>query len=426
MEKSLFVQFVAFFVAIAKDVEARVNGKLTPLTYLYKEMYKEQLSVDLKWNTMSTDGTFVTADVVPMDSPLSLKKRDAVSMEVGDIPKLGMKMYLSEKVMSDIDVLKARNVETAELVKVIFDDTVKCIMGVHEKLEFIGLQILSEGVSVIELENNVGLGVRIDVGYKDANKFGVKTPWSDPAAKPMDDIRRMMRNAKSGGSVPGYMWMGDDTFENFAANTQARQEYAFSQNFSGDNSNIPSPDIEQVNAFLKKKKLPQIIIVDRTVTSERDGVRTVHTPWAANKVVFTTSAQVGKLWYGILAEETRQNKAVTYTKSGSFTLLKKWHANEPFAEFTSSQALVVPIPSNVGSIYILDAEEADLDAQTEGNSTFMYETVNYTKASVATALKKAKPSTKLTVSSTDAKLLDAINELSEEQITIFEANIVAV
>jgi hypothetical protein len=105
--------------------------------------------------------------------------------------------------------------------------------------------------------------------------------------------------------------------------------------------------------------------------------------------------------------------------------LKKWSSEEPFAEYTSSQALAIPVIDAVDSIYSLDSEEAAIDAQTEGNSTFLYKTVSYTKASVADALKLAYPATKLTVASTDAKLLDAINKLSEEQILIFEANIVA-
>lgn len=421
METSLFVQFAAFFKAIAKDIVERVNGKKTPLTYLHKEMLTQELSTDLKWQTLNVDGSVVSADVVSMDSALPLKKRDSFGTASGDIPKLGMKLSLNEKTMSDIDVLQARNVETKTLVGKIFADTPKVMLGIYEKLEFMFLQALSTGVTLVDDDTNVGTGIRVDFGYLDGNKFGAVKPWSDSASKPIDDIKRVIKYAKAKGDTPTVLMMDEATFDSLAANQQTREQYAFSQNFVG--TQIPVPDLEQVNAMMQKRYKLTIIIVDRTVVTERDGVRTIQTPWAANKIVFLESTKVGKLVYGILAEETRQNKAVMYEKADNFILLKKWHSPEPFAEFTSSQALALPVINNVSSIYLLDAEEATLDVEVEGDANFTYKTVVKTKVAVIAALKLAEPKTKLTVASTDAKIQDAINALSDEQVLVFEANI---
>lgn len=421
METSLFVQFAAFFKAIAKDIVERVNGKKTPLTYLHKEMLTQELSTDLKWQTLNVDGSVVSADVVSMDSALPLKKRDSFGTASGDIPKLGMKLSLNEKTMSDIDVLQARNVETKTLVGKIFADTPKVMLGIYEKLEFMFLQALSTGVTLVDDDTNVGTGIRVDFGYLNGNKFGAVKPWSDSASKPIDDIKRVIKYAKAKGDTPTVLMMDEATFDSLAANQQTREQYAFSQNFVG--TQIPVPDLEQVNAMMQKRYKLTIIIVDRTVVTERDGVRTIQTPWAANKIVFLESTKVGKLVYGILAEETRQNKAVMYEKADNFILLKKWHSPEPFAEFTSSQALALPVINNVSSIYLLDAEEATLDVEVEGDANFTYKTVVKTKVAVIAALKLAEPKTKLTVASTDAKIQDAINALSDEQVLVFEANI---
>ena len=421
METSLFVQFAAFFKAIAKDIVERVNGKKTPLTYLHKEMLTQELSTDLKWQTLNVDGSVVSADVVSMDSELPLKKRDSFGTASGDIPKLGMKLALNEKTMSDIDVLQARNVETKTLVGKIFSDTPKVMLGIYEKLEFMFLQGLSTGVTLVDDDTNVGTGIRVDYGYLNSNKFGVVKPWSDSASKPIDDIKRVIKAAKAKGDTPTILMMDEATFDSLASNQQTREQYAFSQNFVG--TQIPVPDLEQVNAMMQKRYKLTIIIVDRTVVTERDGLRTVQTPWAANKIVFLESAKVGKLVYGILAEETRQNKAVMYEKADNFILLKKWHSPEPFAEYTSSQALALPVINNVKSIYLLDAEEATLDVQTEGDANFLYNAVSKTKVAIIAALKLAEPKTKLTVASTDAKIQEAINALSDEKVLIFEANI---
>ena len=421
METSLFVQFAAYFKAIAKDIVERVNGKKTPLTYLHKEMLAPELSTDLKWQTLNVDGSVVSADVVSMDSALPLKKRDSFGTASGDIPKLGMKLALNEKTMSDIDVLQARNVETKTLVAKIFSDTPKVLLGIYEKLEFMFLQGLSTGVTLVDDDTNVGTGIRVNFGYPDSNKFGAVTPWSDPASKPIDDIKRVIKIAKAKGDNPAYLMMDEGTFDALASNQQTREQYAFSQNFVG--TQIPVPDLDQVNAMLQKRYKLTIIIVDRTVVTERDGARTIQTPWAASKVVFLQNTKVGKLVYGILAEETRPNKAVMYEKADNFILLKKWHSPEPFAEFTSSQALALPVINNVSSIYVLDTQEAATDEQVEGDAGFTYKTVVKTKAAVIAALRLAEPKTKLTAASTDAKIQNAINALSDEQVLIFEANI---
>lgn len=421
MNQSLFVQFLAYFKAIAKTIEDRVNSKKTELTYLYKEMLTEELSVDLQWKSLTVNSNIVAADIVALDSSLPLKKRDSFGTASGDIPKLGMKLQLSEKQMSDIDVLKARNVETSVLVDKIFQDQVKATMGIHEKLEFIFLQGLSTGIGLVEDENNVGTGIRVDYGYLASNKFGASLPWSNANAKPIDDIKRVIKEARAKGDNIKVLMMSDTTFDKLAENAQTRENFAFSQNFVG--TNIPTPDFEQVNALMQRKFGLTIVVVDRTVTTERDGVRTVHTPWATDNVIFLTSPKVGKLAYGILAEETRKSPKVMYEKSGSFILLKKWSTEEPFAEFTSSQALALPVINNVSSIYLLNCEEAANDAQTEGDANFAYKGTNYTKASVVASYKLIYPKSTITTSTTDAVLLGLINKLSEEQELAFVAEL---
>jgi len=146
---------------------------------------------------------------------------------------------------------------------------------------------------------------------------------------------------------------------------------------------------------------------------------------ATDNVIFLTSTKVGKLAYGILAEETRKSPKVMYEKSGSFILLKKWSTEEPFAEFTSSQALALPVINNVSSIYLLNSGEAVTDVQTEGDADFMYKTVEYTRTSVIAAINLAKGKTLAKTTNTDATLLKYVNELSEEEILVFEANITA-
>ncbi|URM37143.1 major capsid protein [Flavobacterium anhuiense] len=421
MKESLFVKYVSWLSAIIVSVVTKVNGGNTELTYLHKTMLTEELSTDLKWSSLSVNSTIVAADVVAMDSELPLKKRDAISTADGEITKLGMKKQMTEKQLSDIDILINKKVENKIIIEKIFNDAVACTMGVYEKLEYIFLKGLSTGITVIEDSENVGTGIRIDYGYKDANKFGASVPWSDPAAKPLDDIQRVIKAAKSKGVTSRILMMDQNTFDVLAANEQVRQYFAFSQNFVG--TNIPVPDLEQVNAMLQKRYKVQISIVDRTIITERDGKREVKTPWATNTIIFLETPKVGRLMYGILAEETRKSKAATYTKAGSFILIKKWSNEEPFAEYTSSQALAIPVIDAVDSIYLLNTEEAATDVQTENDANFDYNGDSYTRASVISAINLAYGTTKAKTTNKDETLLKYVNEMNEEQELIFKENI---
>lgn len=423
MEKSLFAQWVAlYFAPIAQKVVEKVNGSKNPLTYMHLLMLRLEFSTTLKWGSLSSNNTMVSADVVAMDSSVPLKRRDSIKKYEGDIPKLGMKLYLNEKTMNDIGILQRTTGQDNEVVRKLFGDVQKCTIGIYEALEFMFLQALSSGVTSITNDDNPGQEIRIDFGHPDANKYGVAKKWSDSAATPIDDIEHVVSQARTNGDIITIIMMDRGTWNVFRKNTQVREMFAFSLGFTG--SNVPVPNLEQVNSFMASNYNIEIKVVDRSVTFEKNGTRTVKYPWAENAVVFLTQMQVGTLTYGRLAEEDHPAKQVDYTKVANYILLSKYHKNDPIREYTSSQALVLPVIDNMDSIYIMDCEEAATDVQTEGDANFDYEGTSYTKASVVAALKLAKPSSKLTISSTDAKILAAINELSEEQITIFEENIV--
>lgn len=418
MERSIFIKWVEkYFNPIVKKVVEKVNGTKNPLTYLHKSMLNRDYSTDLKWSSLSSNNTNVAADIVPLDSPVPLKRRDAISKASGDIPKLGMKLYLNERTMSDLNILQYRTGSENEIVKKLFRDTQKCIVGVNETLEYMFLQGLSSGVTSITDENNPGVAVRIDFGYKSSNKYGAELPWSNPDAKPLDDIEKIQTAATANGDSIRYLMMDKQTFNVFKKNKQVKEEYAAFMDFSGQN--IPTPNLDKVNQTLNANYGVEIQIVDRSVVFEKDGVRTAKKPWEQNMVVFLTDLQVGTLTYGQLAEELHPVAGVEYQKADEFILLSKYRKNDPLREFTSSQALALPVIDNVDSIYLLDSEEAVIDEQTEGDETFSYDGDEYALQDVKDALLAVDGRFKVD-GLTDAQLLAKINNLNEEQIAIFE------
>lgn len=361
MEPSLFSAWVAkwFKPLVAKIVE-KVNGTKTPQTYLHKTMLRKEYSPTLKWSSINVDGTTVAADVVAMDSPLPLKKRDTISKADGDIPKLGMKLALNERTMTDLGILKRTQGQESAIVQKLFADTAKAITGIYERLELMFLQALSTGVTIIQDTENVGLGVRVDFGYREENKFGATAVWGANGT-PITDFNRIKDKAFGDGNNITTVMMDSTAFNNMRKSAEFREAYAGSMDITiTETSILPTPNAEKANAFVLSEYGWTIQIVDRSIKLERDGNKTNVKPWADGAVVFLTTTEVGTLTWGTLAEmdPDHQSKGVAYDVADEMILVSKYHKTDPLKEFTSSQALVLPVINNTDEIYLLDTKTA--------------------------------------------------------------------
>lgn len=357
MEKSLFKEWVdKLWKPIADKIVSLVNGKKDDPTYLHKTMLKKDFSTNLKWENLSSNGTIVAADVVAMDSPLPLKKRDTITLGSGDIPKLGMKLALNERTMTDLNILRNMKGQQESFISKLFADTKKAIYGVYEQAENIFLQALSSGIALVPDANNVGTGIRVDYGVPTTNKFGVSVLWSDPAtAKPITDFERVFDKASTDGNNITVIYMDKTAFNNFKKSNQVLQLFAANIGFAG--ASIPVPTLKQVNEALNENYGVSIKVIDRAVRFEKNGVQTAIKPWVDGAVTFLSNEQVGRLVYGQLAEEVHPAKQVDYQKVDGYILLSKYHKVDPLAEFTSSQALVLPVLDDPDSIYLLNSKE---------------------------------------------------------------------
>lgn len=428
METSLFKQYVSkWFGPIITKIIEKINGSTDQPTYLHKQMLKKKYSTSMKWASLSSNGQIVAADVVSMNSSLPLKKRDSIERADGDIPKLGMKTYLDEQTMSDLDIMEAQNSNgdrTKSIIQKVFGDTNRCLSGVYEQLEKLFLEALSTGFATTSENDETGTAIRVDFGYKNDNRFGAEVKWSEANAKPVDDIERILEKAGQDGNTPKYMMMDRAAFKNLAKSDQFKQLYAASLNFSG--SNIPTPTLKQANATMDENYDGlQIVIVNRSVTLEKNGKRKTIKPWAANTVVFLNSMQVGDLTWARLAEMNRPVKQVDYITADEFILMAKYHKNDPLREFTSSQAIALPVINAVDEIYVLNSEEADADdEQTEGDAVYTYKGTDYTKQSVVDGLNATDEVPEATIDQADSTLTGKINKLSDEGVAVFETELV--
>lgn len=357
--KSYYGEYVdKYFGGLVTSVITKLNEKRqNALPYLYRDMLDLAYSADGTWRSILGDYTRVSADVVALDSTLPLKTRDAIEHAHGEIPKLGMKMYLTEKQMKDLDNMISQNLPLNVVVPQIFLDTPRCIDGVYERIEDMFLSELSTGVGLSE--RSTGTGVRVDVGYKAENQFLALTKaWKDSTGKyeeeidMISDIEQIMDKAMEDQNIPTHAYCDDNALRAMYRNKYFRQQFAFNQNFVG--TAVPVLDFEKVKAIFASKWGVELHRVNRVIKTELNGSRVNHRPWADGRIVFTCSDRVGNLVWTTCAEMSRPVADVSYQTVDDFMLVSRYADNDPLREYTSSQAMVVPIIQNVDQIYTLD------------------------------------------------------------------------
>lgn len=333
----------------------RINEKRKPLTYLYKEKLTTQFSLDGRWASILAEYTRVAADVVALDSELPLKSRDTLEMVTGNIPKLGMKLYLTEKQMKDVDAMIAQNVDLGIIVENIFSDTPRVIEGVWERIEDIFLSELSSGVGLSARSN--GTGVRIDMNYPAANKFKVTALWGTADSTPLDDIQAVVDKAINDGNTIIDAYADDTALQLLYKNASVRSQYAFDQGVAVTGStNVPVLDLTKLQAVFLTKWNIRLNRVSRSIKTEINGTKSNHSPWQTGTIAFVCDEILGSLVYTTVAEATRPVEGVTYQGADEYILVKKYSTTDPLREFTASEAMAIPVLNNVDRIYTIDTQ----------------------------------------------------------------------
>ena len=355
MEKSLYFEYTEkWFPTLVREIVEKLNEKrmgANALTYLYREHLTPQYSADGRWASVTAEYTRVAADVVSLDSELPLKSRDAITTATGSIPKLGLKLYLTEKQMKDIDAMIATNTPPTQVVRNMFADLPRVIQAIYERLEDMFLSELSSGVGVSTRSG--GTGVRIDVGFLPENKFLATTVWSDmDNSTPLDDIQKIFDKALDDQNTITDVFADDIALNNLYKSKQVRGQFAFNQGIATQQgSNIPVLDYEKVASVFMAKWGITLHRVARKIKTELNGKKENHTPWQSGVMTFTCSDQLGDLVWTNCAEQSRPVAGVVYQTVDDFIL------TDPLREFTASQAMVVPILSNVDQIYTIDSTQ---------------------------------------------------------------------
>lgn len=355
VEQSQFVKYIQkYFPGVVVRIVKTINGEDRAPLYLHKSMLTRKQSMDGKWSSITSDNQNVVADVVAMDSPLPLKTRPALETASGNIPKLGMELKMNENQLDQLDTMIAKGADISEILRELFDDAKRGLVGINEQNEYLFLRGFSSGVALTDSEN-VGAGIRVDYGYLTSHKSGVPVLWSNPAtATPISNVSDLIAKASGDGKTISYVMLDKTTFNLARKSNEGKALYATSIGNFG--TTHPVPTYKQFLEAWQDEAGVTFIIVDRSVKFEKDGVKKTVKAWDEGKVILFTDMNVGNLVWKKVVEATHQSKAVNYVVADEFILVSKYVTHKPFGEFTDVQARCVPVINSVDQIYQLDTK----------------------------------------------------------------------
>lgn len=414
MNESLFQQYIAKFFPTLQKIIEKVNGKRNnKLTYLHKgenAMLTPVYSVDNKWESTSVNTTYVAADFVALDSPLSIKRRSSISSANGKLPKIGMSKHMQESDITAINIMEAQGKTAKEISAKLSNDPVACSVGIDERNEYNFLYALCNGYVGIEDKDNPNVLMRLKFNYLPENTFGATTKNVASIA----DIKNILARADSDGNTIIKICISKAQFNKLKATDEAKQLIASynGQSYTSDTV-LPVPTASRFNeAFADDNGGVEFMVIDRSITFEIDGKRKSVKPWNDDRMVFICNDVVGSLVYGTLAEQTHRVKNVDYQVVDTYKLISRYSTTNPLVETTSGQAVVAPIIEDVDQIYVYDiseAEEVDQDEEdkdaTDTKVTLWGNT--YSKSDVTSKLGIAS-------NTSDVNIIKAVNQLSDE------------
>lgn len=358
---SLFPEFVEkYFGRVIGKITEKYNGEKTKQTLLYKTMLTEEYSADLSWGATELNNVIVAADVVAMDASIPLKKRGSLANASGKLSKIALKYRKGEKDISDLNVAIARGTDEATIAAKVLNDVPRVIDGADARVEMMFEQALSSGTMLVEDSENDGTGVRVDF-YKEENQFnniGAKWDGNATTSTPQDDVQQLFDKAAEDGNSIGLVLLSKKYFNLFRKSKQGKELAASYQGRIFTASTIlPVPGRQLFFDALQDEYGVEFRVVDSTFKVQKhDGTEASVRPWEEANIVAIPTEKVGRLVYGTLAEETNPVEGVSYEKSGSWLLISKYSNNDPLEEFTSGQALCIPVIDGADSIYLLNAD----------------------------------------------------------------------
>ena len=309
------------------------------------------------------EGIPVAADRVAFNTKAPKKTRKTIGSWSGKLAKFAVSREKDEieiNEYNDLQVIAQHNNEDAAtaryLVDMVYDDLDFCNNAMDVKVEVDAMRIGSLGKQVFSksIDGDMATEDVINFNVPAKNFKGVAVKWSDAEnADGLKDIADAQKEiAKQGLKKPMYAIMESVKFEQLCA-----QKSVAKRLFPRAEQGLVTADmisLETINAYNRKKRFPQILVIDTYATIEhKDGEKETIKPWNENSVVLSPLPQLGYTYYkpvpNVPNVEALQQQA-------SYYKMTRYSEINPMLEVTMAEAYVQPGLTNRASLVFINTD----------------------------------------------------------------------
>lgn len=316
------------------------NGENVVPGYSFRADLTRRYSIDGTYKTMGVDNGLIAADIIALDSPLPVKERPTISSGGGEIAKIGTELPMNETELKQLRLLMRAGGDLAQVRALLFSDVRRVYGGVLEQIEWRHLQGQSQGFFVADTDN-VGLGVRVDYGYRAENQYDASIVWGQPNYTALTDLIAVYNAAADNGIRITRFRMNTATKNLLLASADSAN---FLANFNGALNNGTRPTMTRFNEATQTEYGFVIEEINRSVTYQINGVKTTIQPWVTGQVVGLPEGQFGSLIWSDVEEMSAPVGGVNYSRAEEFILISQYRTARPsLKQWTGAQAVALPI-----------------------------------------------------------------------------------
>jgi len=272
----------------------------------------------------------------------------------GELPPIKRKAKLSEKEIIKFKQPRPGTSDREDVLNYVYDLATDLVTGVQSRVEWLGMQAISEDVVVI---NSEGVDVAVDFGIPTTQQYNVSTDdgtakfwWNDQTnSNPVTDLDYICNQFEIvHGFRPGKM-IADTTTELVLLQNNNLRELV-----RGPGAPTIRLTEDELNALFQIYQLPTVIPYNVWLYEEgHDGSLNAVRPMNRNKAVLLPPDEVGpvgNVLYGPTAE-SRTIPGVAYTQYAPGIVGTVYGEDEPPAEYVKVAA--VAFPTLPGAQYIV-------------------------------------------------------------------------
>lgn len=315
--------------------------------------------IDIKW-IRSHKGLGVALAASNFDAQPTLRTRVPANMTKEELPMFRQSMLIKEHDLMELSRVQSINDPFLQpVVDDMYDDANKLLEGADIVAEMMRMQLLSAnggkmGISIGTSDNMIyNYDYDKDGSWKKAHYVELKgtDTWDNPAAKPLDDIRRGVSYLANTGTTAAFILGTSGTFDYLLENEQVRNAL-----ITATGASVSFMDSEAVGDVLQRRLRLAKKAYDKTYVGYDNNEAKFYPD---DYVTIIGNRQLGNTWRGTTPEEMTVNGNfpdapvdITILPSGVAVAVQTEY-KPAFSIITTVSQIVLPSFEGMDSIYVI-------------------------------------------------------------------------